>query len=67
MNNMVIFCIVVFIVEALGLLAIIINQKKFEKECRGRGAEPAVDMSERIFAYLICIVFPTIVGLLIRK
>ena len=64
---MIIFCVVVFIAEALGLLMIIINQKKFEKECRGRGAEPGVDMSERIFAYLICIVFPTIAGLLIRK
>ena len=64
---MVIFCTVVFIVEALGLLMIIINQKKFEKECRERHTEPAVDMSERIFAYLICVVFPTIVGLLIRK
>lgn len=64
---MIIFCVVVFIAEALGLLMIIINQKKFEKECRGRGVEPGVDMSERIFAYLICIVFPTIAGLLIRK
>ena len=64
---MVIFCTVVFIVEALGLLMIIINQKKFEKECRKRHTEPAIDMSGRILAYLICIVFPTIIGLLIRK
>ena len=64
---MVIFCTVVFILEVLGLLIMIIDQKKFEKECMGRGAEPGIDMSERIFAYLICIVFPTIIGLLIRK
>lgn len=61
---MVIFCIATFIVEALGLLIMIISQKKFEKECRERHIEPAVDMGERIFAYLICVVFPTIAGLL---
>ena len=60
---MVVFCIAVFIVEAIGLLMVIINQKKFEKECR----EPAVSMEERISAYFICIVIPTIVGLLMRR
>ncbi len=60
---MIVFCTVVFIVEAIGLLIIFIDQKKFEKKC----PEPAVSMRERIFAYLVCIVFPTIVGLLMRK
>lgn len=63
---MVIFCTLVFIVEALGLLALIINQRKFEKKCKEDHREPAVDMRDRIFAYLICIVFPTIMGLLMR-
>lgn len=60
---MIVFCTVIFIVEVIGLLIIIIDQKKFEKKCK----EPAVNMKERIFAYLLCIVFPTILGLLIRK
>jgi len=64
---MVVFFTVVFIAEALGLLLMIIDQKKFEKECREKRTEPAVDMRERIFAYLVCVVFPTIVGLLMRK
>lgn len=64
---MVVFCTIVFIVEALGLLWMIIDQKKHEKECREKHREPAVDMRERIFAYLVCIVFPTVVGLLMRK
>ena len=58
---MIIFLIIIFLIEALGLLGIVIDQKKFEKKCK----EPAVSMEERIFAYLICIVFPTIIGLLI--
>ncbi len=60
---MIVFCTVVFIMEAIGLLIIIIDQKRFEKKCKN----PAVSMSERIFAYLVCIVFPTIVGLCMRK
>ena len=64
---MIVFFTVVFIAEALGLLMMIIDQKKFEKECREKHTEPAVDMRERIFAYLVCVVFPTIAGLLMRK
>ena len=64
---MVVFFTVVFIAEALGLLMMIIDQRKFEKECREKRIEPAVDMRERIFAYLVCVVFPTIAGLLMRK
>lgn len=64
---MVVFFTVVFIAEASGLLMMIIDQRKFEKECREKHIEPAVDMRERIFAYLVCVVFPTIAGLLMRK
>ena len=64
---MIVFFTVVFIAEALGLLLMIIDQRKFEKEYKEKHIEPAVDMRERIFAYLVCVVFPTIVGLLMRK
>lgn len=64
---MIVFCIVIFTAELLGLLFMIIDQKKNEKDCRERHTEPAVDMKERILLYLICVVFPTIIALLMRK
>jgi preprotein translocase subunit SecY len=60
---MITFCIVAFI-EALGLLLLIANQRKFEKKCKEDHREPAVNI---IFAYLIFVVFPTIVVLLMGE
>ncbi len=49
------------------LLWIITNQKKFEKECKEEGRQPAVTMKERLVAYFMLIVLPIILGLLIQK
>ncbi len=46
------------------LMWIILNQKKWEKKCKENGWEPACTLSDRLFAYFICIVVPVLVGLL---
>lgn len=46
------------------LLWIIIDQIKWEKRCKEMGWEPAVNMKERLTAYVFCILFPLIIGLM---
>lgn len=45
------------------LLWIILDQKKWEKECKETGRVPACTLSDRLYAYSICIAIPVLVGL----
>lgn len=47
------------------LLWLILDQKKWEKECKARGTEPAMNMKERLEVYFFFILLPIIAGIII--
>jgi len=47
------------------LLWLIIDQIKWEKECKKNEWEPAVSMKERLMAYFITFPLPMLIGLLL--
>lgn len=64
MIKIIILSAIIFL-ELLGILGIVIDWKK---DCKELGKENlAVSLKERIIAYIIWIIFPSIVGMLIKK
>ena len=47
------------------LIWMIIDQIKWEKECKKNGWEPAVSMEERLIAYIIIFPLPVLIGIIL--